>query len=475
MPSLSLIRISTFGLLASSLGLVGCGSNFTSVVSSAPIVTSGVALQGGVHGGQQPVVGATLQLYASSVAGYGAGSFALLNTPVTTNAQGAFTITGDYTCPSATSQVYLVATGGNPGTGAVNPNLAMMAALGPCGNLTPSTFININEVTTVATVFAVAPFMSSYSAIGSSAANTAGLANAFAAVNKVANYTTGTAPGPALPSGAVLPISEINSLADIIAACVNSNGGAAGDTSTCGTLFANATPAGGTAPTDTIGAMLDIARNPGRNVSALLGLVTPSAPFQPTLAAANDFTIAIKYKTGGFSTPSASAVDQSGNIWVANAGNNTLTVLASSGSPVGASPYSGGGLSGPSGVAIDASGNAWVTDKTSSKLSVFTAAGPREPRPPSPGSVPPPQSPSMARASSGSPTPAATPSPPSVPPAPPSTPPPTLPASVGSTPRSPSPSTPNNRTARRDSRPNPGAAFSGPRLHAHNFIHSHPL
>ncbi len=376
MQSKSFIRFSTFGLLVSSLGLAGCGSNFNALTSSAPIATSGVALQGGVHGGQQPVTGATLQLYASSIAGYGAASYALLNTPVTTNAQGAFTITGDYTCPSSTSQVYIVATGGNAGTGAVNPSLAMMAALGSCGNLSPSTFININEITSVASVYALAPFMSSYSAIGTSAGNVAGLTHAFAAVNKIANTSTGSIPGPALPSGAVVPTSELNSLADIMAACVNSNGGIAGDTSTCGILFSKTSPAAGAAPTDTLGAMLNIARNPGSNVSSLLALVTPSAPFQPTLAAANDFTVAIKYKTGGFSAPSASAVDQSGNLWVANAGNNTLTVLASSGQPLATSPYSGGGLSGPSGVAIDASGNAWVTDKTSSKLSVFTPAGP---------------------------------------------------------------------------------------------------
>jgi hypothetical protein len=38
---------------------------------------------------------------------------------------GSFTITGDYTCPSGSSEVYLVAAGGNPGLGSgTNANTA---------------------------------------------------------------------------------------------------------------------------------------------------------------------------------------------------------------------------------------------------------------------------------------------------------------------------------------------------------------
>ncbi len=110
----------------------------------------------------------------------------------------------------------------------------------------------MNEITTVGSVFARAPFMSSIAALGSSAANTTGLTHAFASVNKLVNVGTGAAMGSALPAGAVGPVSEIVTLADILAACINSTGGTAGDSTACGTLFSLATSAGGTAPTDTV-------------------------------------------------------------------------------------------------------------------------------------------------------------------------------------------------------------------------------
>jgi streptogramin lyase len=170
-------------------------------------------------------------------------------------------------------------------------------------------------------------------------------------------------------------VSELNTLADIVAACVNSAGGIAKDGSVCGSLFQYTTASGGSAPTDTVGAALNIAKSPGSNVASLLALTPLQAPFQPTLSSANDFTVSIHYKTAGISSPSAAAVDGGGNVWVTNAGNNTVTVLSASGAPVAGSPFSGGGLSSPSAIAIDPSGNGWITDAGSSMLSVFTPTG----------------------------------------------------------------------------------------------------
>jgi hypothetical protein len=361
-------------LACAAVALSGCGVARVST-PSIPVTVPGSALHGAIHGGQQPVSGATIQLYAANTTGgYGSNSAPLLTSTVLSDGNGAFNITGDYTCPAPGSLVYLVATGGNPGLGSTNANLALMAALGPCGNLTASTLINVNELTTIASVYPLAPFMKSLSAVGTSSGNLQGLSNAFATVNNLVNTGSGTLPGPTLPANAVLPGTELNTLADIIAACVNSGGGVANDGSVCGTLFL-LTSSGGTAPTDTIGAALNIARSPGKNVTTLIGLSSAVAPFQPTLLAASDFTVSIKYKSAGLQSPSAAAVDAAGNLWVTNSGNNTISVLNPAGTPVTGSPFSGGGLSTPSGVAIDAAGNGWITNQGNSSLSVFTPSG----------------------------------------------------------------------------------------------------
>jgi hypothetical protein len=362
-------RLGFAGLAAGTLFLSGCAAG--NLASTRPVTAIGSKIQGNVHGGQQPVSGATIQLFAAGSAGYGSTSNPLIATAVTSDANGVFTITGDYTCPSATSQVYLVATGGNSGSG-TNANLALMAALGNCGSLSASTFTQVNELTTVAAAYALAPFATSYSAVGTSTGNTTGLVNAFASAQKLVASSTGSTPGT-VPAGAVVPSTEINTLADILAACVNSQGGTASDTSTpCGKLFSASAPAGTTPATDTIGAALLIAKNPANNVSSLLALANPTSPFQPTLTSTSDFTVSIKYASAGLSTPSAAAIDAGGQLWVSNSGNNTVSLFDVTGAPT---VLSGGGLSAPSGIAIDASGNAWVTNKNGNSVTSITAAG----------------------------------------------------------------------------------------------------
>ena len=91
-----------------------------------------------------------------------------------------------------------------------------MAALGPCNNLTSSTYIVINELTTVASVYALAPFMSGYQNVGAANTDAAGIANAFQTVNSLVNTATGSAPGPGLPTDGIAPTAEIFALADIL-------------------------------------------------------------------------------------------------------------------------------------------------------------------------------------------------------------------------------------------------------------------
>lgn len=375
-PLSRLVRGSAaLGMVGVSLAMMGCGAGSFGNSVTAPVGagSAAITLNGGVRGGQQPVSGSTIQLYAANQTGYGLTATALISSTVTSDGAGNFGITGAYTCPYATSQVYITATGGNSGTGS-NANLLLMAPLGACGNLNSSTFITINELTTVAGAYALSGFMTSPTQLSTSATNLTGLTNGFSTVKKLVNSSTGLTSGTTLPTGATAPVALLDTLADIIASCVNSNG-LGGSSTACSTLFTNTTPSGGTAPTDTLTAALNIAKYPGSNTSNLFNLVTPSSPFQPTLTSApSAYTMSIKYAAAGaFSSPSAAALDSSGNLWVTNVGNNSVTILSAT---TGASSVlSSGALVAPSAIAFDASGNAWVPNKGNNSVSVFTPAG----------------------------------------------------------------------------------------------------
>ena len=264
--------------------LSGCGTG--AATSSSSGGTSGTfAFSGQVTGGQQPVNGTTISLYAAGKTALASAPRSMLTSSVTTNSTGYFNITGKYACQSG-DQVYIVATGGSTGSGP-NTAIAMMTALGPCATLLANagtTFIAINEVTTVASVYSLAAFMNSVQALGSDATNTQstdGLAAAFANTNTLVNTTTGVAPTTTTGNG-IVPQATIYTLADILGACINSS---AANSSACTNLFTAATVAGST-PTDTLQAALNIAKNPAANPTGVYGVTTGTGPFQPTLTSA---------------------------------------------------------------------------------------------------------------------------------------------------------------------------------------------
>jgi hypothetical protein len=273
--------------------------------------------------------------------------------------------------------LYIVATGGNPGLapGTNNAAIALMAALGPCSlhgggyTLDPNSFIWINEVTTVASVYALAAFMGSDAThLGASSTNAIGLANSFSLVNNLVNVTTGTALAVTPAGNGTAPQATINALGNIMAACVNSDGTG----TACAALAAAATPSGGTAPTDTIQGILNVARNPANNVSALYGLASATPPFQPALAVVpNDWVVSVTYTAGGLGVIERAtfktqrmAIDALGNVWIpstVSAGQYNVVELSSNGTVLsGSGGYTGGGLTSPTSIAIDPEGNVWV-------------------------------------------------------------------------------------------------------------------
>jgi sugar lactone lactonase YvrE len=333
------------------LSVTGCGIGTTAPSDVVPLTVSGR-----VHGGQQAVVGAQIQLYVAGSAGNGSASSPLLNNAVTSGQDGSFSITGDYSCPSANSQVYLVATQGNPGlgSGGNNPALAMMAALGSCGNLSPSQFIWINEVTTAAAAWALAPFTTDIAHIGASSTNSVGLANAFLNAQLIANTTNGTV--ATLPSGEVTETAKIYALADAMASCINSDGSTG-----CQPFFTAATPGGGTAPTNTWDATINVVKNPGNNVSGVFGAIGPQPPFATTLAAApNDWTLSLTITDGGISSPEGLAVDSQGNVWLLDH-SGILSAFNPQGTPLSASGFGQPIAVEAYGVAIDPNDNPWIT------------------------------------------------------------------------------------------------------------------
>jgi DNA-binding beta-propeller fold protein YncE len=81
---------------------------------------------------------------------------------------------------------------------------------------------------------------------------------------------------------------------------------------------------------------------------------------------------------GGFTfalnLPSSIAIDSTGNAWVTNKGNNTISRFSAAGAPIGA-PLTAGGLNQPRSIAFDSLGNAWIANAGNASVSKFTSAG----------------------------------------------------------------------------------------------------
>jgi streptogramin lyase len=352
---------------------------------------------------------------------------ALLTSALTTNSAGAFTVPVGYTCPSSSTQVYLIARGGNPGVSGAgnNSSLGLMTAIGSCGSIVSGAAVVVNEVTTVGSVAALAAFYASGGNVGASSTNATGLANAFGTAGQLVNMTMGTSPGAPLPTGLSVPSAKINTLADILNSCTGTRGGAA-----CTSLLTAAAISGGSTPNDTLDAVSDILRNPSNNVKALNALLPTAQPFTPvTASAVPEWTLAVTWSGGGMNLPTAMAFDSTGNAWVAsyfsvltelpplgtsgsvqqiasassvlmesygltvdgsnnvwvanerssnsiNGGNGNVAKFSNTGQILsGAGGYSAGGIYYPQGLAADTTGNVWVVDYGDSLISLLSPSG----------------------------------------------------------------------------------------------------
>jgi streptogramin lyase len=361
------------------LGISGCGStsDVVSTMQGLGNSYSGPGFAARAMAGKLPLIGASVQLYAAGASGNGSSGNALLASALTTDANGTFTVPAGYMCPAASSEVYVVARGGKAGAAtSANSAIVLLTALGTCNQVAAS--VVVNEVTTVAATYALSQFLSAGGNVGASSTNSVGLQNAVAMALALADITVGSSPGATFAANGSSPASRINSVANMLNVCaVSSNA--------CGTLFAATTPAGGTMPSNTLDAALNLVRNPAANVASLYAFSAGSSAFAPVvipvppLLVPSDWTLFVNYTGGGMNSPSGLGIDSAGNVWVANY-FDVASLFSPLGKPLFAQGIMGFGLSASYGLAVDANNNAWIPNEPNTgvpgnSVTVLTSAG----------------------------------------------------------------------------------------------------
>jgi hypothetical protein len=307
---------------------------------------------------------------------------------------------------------------GNTGPGVAlptlpsNPATANMAVLGNCSsshNFSNLTYIFLNEVSTVATAYALGGFftntttgLSSTDAVHLSIPLEAGFAGvadgtspAWIGIENAANNADlmynvqglgnlsptndgeGHIANATTPSGlGTVPQALIDGIANSLAACVDSGNTATLATAPCTTLLGAALPStssagtpSGTAPKDTATAAINLAHNPWTNqTSTIYNLAGSLVPYAPTLASApGDFAVGIRYQLNTAGTDlhgsGSVAIDSGGNAWVTSFDSANLKKLSPTGTQLFSysfPPDAQGNVLTPGDIAIDSNSRAWV-------------------------------------------------------------------------------------------------------------------
>ena len=345
-------------------------------------------------------------LYATAVtANDGTGSFAFNQMPGL-NSSGSPTTpnTPNYQCPTGVQPLmYVYSAGGNTtgtGTSTQNTAAAFLAPIGYCNQVNNSTFVDVSEVTTAATVAAVAQFINpntdqigndgvavSYAAMGNAFATIPNLVSAATGLSQTTTTIAGSGTGVSgVTMSVTAPTALINTIANILSACVNQ---ATSSGANCNTLFTYAVPPASASTqsqagpynmaTDTIRAALYLYLNPtsgGSTARNNLFNLQPAAgaPYAPALSSAPSqwllplvYTSANNCGVSGASTflshPYDLNVDVNGNVWVANhSGSVSAAVqIAPNGQPLTCVTL-GSTASSLGGGVVDTNGSVWFAD-----------------------------------------------------------------------------------------------------------------
>jgi hypothetical protein len=266
-----------------------------------------------------------------------------------------------------------------------------MALAGKCNNLRPTSFVHVNELTTVSAQWALRQFIdASGTNIGTSSTNTVGLENAITGLITDLVRSVGTGPEDSGIPAQLLPSSSqceafpsglncdglerLNALANILAACVQSSGPRSSE---CTSLFERSDSA---KPATTLTAAHLIVANPKRNVATIWtlqqALLVP--PYQPTLTSAPEgWELAIEFipAAARFSLPVWVAVDARGNIWVVNGFSPSISELPAGNYNDGATNFAppNAGLFVPFALALDTAGDVFVANAAGASVSELPA------------------------------------------------------------------------------------------------------
>lgn len=344
------------GILCSIL--VACSGS-----SSPNQVTVYGSVVSGSSSASSPISGATITIYQLQN-----GSSVPLGS-TTSNSQGQFSLK--------------IAQNGNGGIyyaiASKSDSIKLMASLGSG----PYLRVIINELTTIASAYAFSAFLNNGLLTGS----TLPLQIASDMAQNIASSESGSIstilqqPPNAYETNTW---SLVGTLGNILSACVRDA------TNACTNLFSLTPSMQGTAPTNTIQSLANLARNPSQNVSSIFALGSASQIYSPYLSSTQGpsssdplqkldaFTIAIKFNNSGstscpFGGPANVAFDANGYLWINNNvvqgtpdSAQCLIVLKPNGQPANglndtpSSPITGGGILGSGfGVAIDLLGNIW--------------------------------------------------------------------------------------------------------------------
>lgn len=289
------------------------------------LMVSAADIWGRVELGGQPISGAKVTLFATQ----GSDAPLKLATAVTRD-DGSFLVSSDLGREDEVR--YLIAS-------VPAKPLVLLSLL----DNVPRANVVVNELTTVASAFTAAQFIEGHSIRGNPLGLRIAASNTPNLVDPVTGQWGQVLLDP-LNSTQTTALANLNTLGSIITAFARTTDDAWG-----AKLLKAATPPGGTAPVDTLDAMVSIARTPWAAPKEIFSLFEEAypqpkdgsrrnAPFVPYLAyAPDDFTLSLCFAGGGVYSPGRLMFDAEGNLW---SGQNWMA-----GSQSGVNQSIGGGVS----------------------------------------------------------------------------------------------------------------------------------